>query len=159
MAVMLEGKSVMALMAILVMIGACVVEAQTDCLTLITSLSPCLGYVTGSGNSPPSTTCCTAFASVVTSNVTCVCEVLNNNSAIPNFNQTTAMRLPNACNVVIPTINGCQQTVAEVPAGGPSTSSVPPPIEGGTPNSGPLFSPSVVTIVSMVGVIMMKTLG
>ncbi|KAH9289093.1 hypothetical protein KI387_033210, partial [Taxus chinensis] len=153
MALMMEGKSVIALMATLVLICGGVVKAQTDCQSLLLSLAPCVTYVTGNGGSAPPAACCTALSSVVKQNASCLCLVLTGNSGIPNVNTTTALGLPKACNVETPPISGCY-TVA--PTSEPSVNNVPPPIEGGKTNAGALLAPSIVMIFSTVGLVLMK---
>lgn len=82
-------------------------SAQTGCMSAIISLSPCLNYVTGS-SSTPSSSCCTQLASVVSSQVQCLCTVLNGSSSLGiTINQTRALALPSACNVQTPPTSQC----------------------------------------------------
>jgi len=82
--------------------------AQSDCTSVLISMSPCLNYITGN-SSTPSSQCCTQLASVVRSSPQCLCQVLNGggSSLGINVNQTQAIALPGACNVQTPPISSC----------------------------------------------------
>lgn len=54
-------------------------SAQMGRMSAILSLSPCLSYVTGSSPTP-SSSCCTQLAIVVSTQVQCLCTVLNSSS-------------------------------------------------------------------------------
>lgn len=83
-------------------------EAQSNCVTTLVGLTPCMNYVTGNSTTP-SSTCCTSLSSVVQSNPQCLCSLVNGGGSglgIP-INQTLALALPAACNVQTPPISRC----------------------------------------------------
>ncbi|XP_031395931.1 non-specific lipid-transfer protein-like protein At2g13820 isoform X2 [Punica granatum] len=84
------------------------VAAQSNCMSVLIGLSPCLNFVTGS-SSTPSSSCCSQLASVVQSQPQCLCMVLNNGGASlgVTINQTQALALPGACNVQTPPVSRC----------------------------------------------------
>ncbi|GLU07566.1 hypothetical protein SLE2022_245210 [Rubroshorea leprosula] len=92
--------------------------AQSSCSSALTTLAPCLNYITGN-SSTPSSSCCTGLSSVVTSDPQCLCQILNNggSSLGITINQTRALELPKACNVQTPSISQCN-----APTGSPSAS-------------------------------------
>ncbi|XXG67989.1 hypothetical protein AAC387_Pa06g1200 [Persea americana] len=125
-------------------------SAQTGCMSAIISLSPCLNYVTGS-SSTPSSSCCTQLASVVSSQVQCLCTVLNGSSSLGiTINQTRALALPSACNVQTPPTSQCNApggpsaySPTEEPTSStePSTASTPgaAPTKSSTPSMSSTF--------------------
>ncbi|KAG5219233.1 non-specific lipid-transfer protein [Salix suchowensis] len=107
--------------------------AQSDCTSVLISLSPCLNYITGN-SSTPSSQCCTQLARaclgerVVRSSPQCLCQVLNGGgtSLGINVNQTQAIALPGACKVQTPPISSCNgASPAASPAGAPEAPSSP----------------------------------
>ncbi|XP_004290617.1 PREDICTED: non-specific lipid-transfer protein-like protein At2g13820 isoform X2 [Fragaria vesca subsp. vesca] len=109
--------------------------AQSSCTSTLTSMSPCLNYITGN-SSNPSSSCCSQLSNVVQSSPQCLCSLLNGAGSTLGItiNQTLALSLPGACNVKTPPINQCQS------ANGPttSTSSTPPAISpAGSSNDTP----------------------
>ncbi|KVH94382.1 hypothetical protein Ccrd_003556 [Cynara cardunculus var. scolymus] len=86
--------------------------AQSGCTTALVSLSPCLSYVSGN-SSAPSSTCCSQLANVVVSQPQCLCPFTGNGGGSPmglNINQTLALALPGACNIVTPPISRCDES-------------------------------------------------
>ncbi|KAH8500320.1 hypothetical protein Peur_042227 [Populus x canadensis] len=104
--------------------------AQSDCTSVLISMSPCLNYITGN-SSTPSSQCCTQLASVVRSSPQCLCQVLNGggSSLGINVNQTQAIALPGACNVQTPPISSCN---GASPAASPAGTSEAPTSPSGT---------------------------
>ncbi|KAM1001451.1 hypothetical protein ACFX15_007630 [Malus domestica] len=97
------------------------VMAQLSCTSTITSLVPCLNFVTGN-TSNPSSSCCSQLSNVVQSSPQCLCSLVNGASSLGiTINQTLALSLPRACKVQTPPPSQCQG------ANGPSTSSSTPP--------------------------------
>ncbi|KAK9945272.1 hypothetical protein M0R45_010794 [Rubus argutus] len=96
--------------------------AQSSCTSTLTSLAPCLNYVTGS-SSNPSSSCCSQLSNVVQSSPQCLCSLLNGGGSTLGItiNQTLALSLPGACNVKTPPVSQCQS------ANGPTTSSISTP--------------------------------
>ncbi|XP_008386476.2 non-specific lipid transfer protein GPI-anchored 5-like [Malus domestica] len=85
-------------------------------------MSPCLDYVTGNSSSP-SSSCCSQFANVVSSQPQCLCEVLNGGASSlgVTINQTQALALPSACNVQTPPVSRCNGSSAPAASPSPST--------------------------------------
>ncbi|KAM0951878.1 putative plant non-specific lipid-transfer protein/Par allergen [Dioscorea sansibarensis] len=124
---------------IMAMVVAPTVSGQQNCIPAITSLSPCLGFISGNTTATaPSPMCCSQLASVISSQAQCLCSVVNGGGAAAQLglvlNQTQALALPGACNLKIPPLSQCN-VVAGAPAGSPVTS----------PVSGPAASVSPVT--------------
>ncbi|XP_028762155.1 non-specific lipid-transfer protein-like protein At2g13820 [Neltuma alba] len=119
--------------------------AQSGCTSALTSMSPCLNYITGS-SSTPSSTCCSQLSSVVQSSPQCLCSVLNGggSSLGLTINQTLALSLPGACKVQTPPVSQCKaagnaptspsNSPAGSPVGSPEGSIVPSASD--VPNSG-----------------------
>ncbi|KAL9243066.1 hypothetical protein vseg_016998 [Gypsophila vaccaria] len=103
------------------------VEAQSGCSSALMGLAPCLGYITGSALTPGNS-CCTQLQSVVKTQASCLCQVLNGSGASSfgvNINQTQALQLPGACKVATPPISQCKAAGtpgAASPAGAPTAS-------------------------------------
>uniref|UniRef100_A0A6N2NAU6 Bifunctional inhibitor/plant lipid transfer protein/seed storage helical domain-containing protein n=1 Tax=Salix viminalis TaxID=40686 RepID=A0A6N2NAU6_SALVM len=91
--------------------------AQSDCTSVLISMSPCLNYITGN-SSTPSSQCCTQLSSVVRSSPQCLCQVLKGggSSLGINVNQTQAIALPRCLQRASP---------AASPAGTPEAPSTP----------------------------------
>ncbi|CAI0559449.1 unnamed protein product [Linum tenue] len=95
-----------------------------DCSTVLASLTPCLGYISGSDSSP-NKTCCSQLDKVVRLSPLCLCQLLSGGGSsfgIPGFNQTRALELPAACNVQTPPVSSCN---AASPSASPGGSPVP----------------------------------
>ncbi|BFG43129.1 hypothetical protein CerSpe_294030 [Prunus speciosa] len=103
--------------------------AQSGCTTALTSLAPCLNYVTGN-SSNPSSSCCSQLSNVVQSSPQCLCSLLNGggSSLGITLNQTLAMSLPGACKVQTPPVSQCQAG-ANGPTTSPSTPSASSPAD------------------------------
>ncbi|KAL4353887.1 hypothetical protein GQ457_06G029200 [Hibiscus cannabinus] len=107
-----------------------------SCTSALTSLAPCLNYITGN-MSTPSSTCCSQLRTVVQSSPQCLCSALNSGASLGiTINQTLAMQLPGACQVQTPPVSQCNGGTpgtpsATSPAGSPSDSSDETP-EGAT---------------------------
>lgn len=83
---------------------------QPGCSDALTSLFPCLGYLTG-GSSSPTSNCCNQFFTVVQSSPECLCMVVNskeNSFSGFSFNRTLALNLPTVCNVQTPSPSHCK---------------------------------------------------
>ncbi|XP_068339885.1 non-specific lipid transfer protein GPI-anchored 15-like isoform X1 [Pyrus communis] len=104
--------------------------AQLSCTSTITSLAPCLNFVTGS-SANPSSSCCSQLSNVVQSSPQCLCSLVNGASSLGiTINQTLALSLPGACKVQTPPPSRCQGAngpSTSSGANGPSTSSSTPP--------------------------------
>ncbi|KAK4355511.1 hypothetical protein RND71_024482 [Anisodus tanguticus] len=121
--------NIMALVIVLMALFWNEAEAQSNCMTTLVGLAPCMNYVTGN-SSTPSSTCCTALSSVVQSNPQCLCSLLNGGGSGLGItiNQTLALALPGACNVQTPPVSQCNAVngpSALVPASSPSGSLAP----------------------------------
>ncbi|CAN6836709.1 unnamed protein product [Brassica oleracea var. botrytis] len=90
------------------LLGVSKAQPSGSCLSTLTTLSPCLGYITGNSTTP-SQTCCSQLDSVIKSSPQCICSAVN--SPIPNIglniNRTQALQLPNACNIQAPRLSQC----------------------------------------------------
>lgn len=88
--------------------GVTKAQPSGSCVTTLTTLAPCLGYITGNSTTP-SPTCCSQLDSVIKSSPQCICSAVN--SPIPNIglniNRTQALQLPNACNIQAPPLTQC----------------------------------------------------
>ncbi|GLJ07989.1 hypothetical protein SUGI_0079090 [Cryptomeria japonica] len=113
------------------------VMAQSSCTTGLVSLSPCLSYISGN-QTTPSQGCCTALATVVKNNPSCLCQLLtgNNQLGIP-INQTRALALPGECKVTTPPVSQCQGSGAPTTSPSPTTSGVPPTSPSGNGSGAP----------------------
>nr|AFK34132.1 unknown [Lotus japonicus] len=115
--------------------------AQSGCTSALTSLSPCLNYITGSSSSPPPS-CCSQLSSVVQSSPQCLCSLLNGGGSSfgITMNQTLALSLPGPCKVQTPPVSQCkagngQTTPSTAPVGSPSDSSAESPQGSMTPSA------------------------
>ncbi|KAH7661505.1 Plant non-specific lipid-transfer protein/Par allergen protein [Dioscorea alata] len=130
-------------MMIMAMVIAPTVSGQQNCIPAITSLSPCLGFISGNTTTTtaPSPMCCSQLASVISSQAQCLCSVVNGGGAAAQLglvlNQTQALALPGACNLKIPPLSQCN-VAAGAPAGSPVISPV-----GAPAASVPPVTPSV----------------
>ncbi|XP_057428233.1 non-specific lipid transfer protein GPI-anchored 5-like [Lotus japonicus] len=111
--------------------------AQSGCTSALTSLSPCLNYITGSSSSP-STSCCSQLSSVVQSSPQCLCSLLNGGGSSfgITMNQTLALSLPGTCKVQTPPVSQCNAGNGPTT---PSTATVGSPI--GSPSDSSAESP------------------
>ncbi|XP_039139659.1 non-specific lipid transfer protein GPI-anchored 19-like [Dioscorea cayenensis subsp. rotundata] len=124
---------------------------STSCTTAVISLAPCLSYITGNLTTP-SSSCCSQLASVVQSQVQCLCTVLNGGASQFGIaiNQTQALTLPSACKVQTPPISRCNGAAggtpvappAASPAGTPTVPSNDSPATDNSPTT-PSSTPSV----------------
>ncbi|BAT94087.1 hypothetical protein VIGAN_08065700 [Vigna angularis var. angularis] len=131
---MAQGRMKMGMVLVIMsMLCAGAAALSSTCSSVLMSLSPCLNYIDGN-SSTPSSSCCLQFASVVSSQPRCLCEVLNGGAAslgVP-INQTKALTLPTACNVRTPPISRCNgagsitMPPGNMPAAKGSPASVPP---------------------------------
>ncbi|KAK8585674.1 hypothetical protein V6N13_050647 [Hibiscus sabdariffa] len=99
--------------------------AKPDCIDVVITMAPCIDYVTGN-SSAPSAACCSQLATVVRSDVRCLCVVINGGgpSLGVEINQTLALALPQLCNVKTPPPSNCKNiangtTPSVSPAGSP----------------------------------------
>ncbi|CAM0905484.1 unnamed protein product [Alopecurus aequalis] len=105
----------------------------TSCTaSLITSFTPCLGYITNStngGGSLPTADCCRSLGAVVNTSTSCACLILTGNVPLGlPINRTLAVTLPKACNSMSVPLQ-CKDTSAQLPAPGPvAVSPAMPPL-------------------------------
>ncbi|KAJ6796615.1 non-specific lipid-transfer protein-like protein [Iris pallida] len=117
-------------------------QPNLNCMPAITSLSPCLGFITGN-SSTPSTSCCTQLASVVQTQAQCLCTVLNGAPQLPFVvNQTQALTLPGACNIQTPPLSQCNAASGSAPPA-PAPTSTETPTAATTAPSPSTSTPSV----------------
>ncbi|CAH9081161.1 unnamed protein product [Cuscuta europaea] len=121
-------------------------SAQSNCITTILSLSPCLNYITGN-SSAPSSSCCTQLSNVVASSPQCLCSLLNGGGSSYgiNINQTLATSMTGACKLQTPPLSSCNggsgrptasAAVPPPPPSSPVGSGAPPSTETTTTPSG-----------------------
>lgn len=103
---MMQGLALVLVATTLMWTETC---AQSSCTNAITSMSPCLNYITGS-SSTPSASCCSQLSSVVQSSPQCLCSILNGGASSLGIaiNQTIALSLPGACKVQTPPVSQCK---------------------------------------------------
>lgn len=91
-------------------------QPSGSCVSTLTTLSPCLSYITGNSTTP-SQTCCSQLDSVIKSSPQCICSAVN--SPIPNIglniNRTQALQLPNACTIQAPPLSQCNGSLSNKP--------------------------------------------
>jgi len=106
------------LLALVAMLSAGAM-AQSGCTSVLTSLAPCLNYITGN-SSTPSSSCCSQLSNVIQTSPKCLCSVLNGGAASMGItiNQTLALSLPSACNMRTPPLSQCKGTP---PVGSPTS--------------------------------------
>ncbi|XP_071905276.1 non-specific lipid transfer protein GPI-anchored 15-like isoform X1 [Coffea arabica] len=117
--------------------------AQSGCTSELTSLYPCLSYVTGT-SSKPSSTCCSQLAGVVSSKPQCLCLLLNGggSSVGININQTLALSLPGACQLQTPPSSKCN-AAGNVPTSSTATPATSPPAD---PSKGSPDTPKIPSV-------------
>lgn len=98
------------------LLGVSKAQPSGSCVSTLTTLSPCLGYITGNSTTP-SQTCCSQLDSVIKSSPQCICSAVN--SPIPNIglniNRTQALQLPKACNIQAPPLSQCNGSLSIKP--------------------------------------------
>ncbi|VFQ83773.1 unnamed protein product [Cuscuta campestris] len=95
------------------------VSAQSNCMTAILSLSPCISYATGNSSvRPPSSSCCTQLSNIVRSTPQCLCSLLNGGASSFGvyINETLAALIPAACNLHTPPVSTCTKGSKRVPS-------------------------------------------
>ncbi|CAF2117186.1 unnamed protein product, partial [Brassica napus] len=58
------------------LLGVSKAQPSRSCVSTLTTLSPCLGYITGNSTTP-SQTCCSQLDSVIKSSPQCICSAVN----------------------------------------------------------------------------------
>ncbi|KAL5561712.1 hypothetical protein UlMin_031459 [Ulmus minor] len=108
-------------------------QISTPCtISMISSFTPCLNFVTGSTNngSAPSTGCCGSLKSIMSSGMGCACLLVTANVPFQlPINRTLAISLPRACNIPGVPLQ-CKSAGSPLPAPGPAflnAPSIPPP--------------------------------
>ncbi|KMZ55955.1 hypothetical protein ZOSMA_9G00580 [Zostera marina] len=83
-------------------------SADSDCMSVIMPLAPCLPFVTGATPSPP-ITCCSAFGIVANSKPMCLCTVLAGDGSQygVRIDKALSLSLPATCNVDTPPPDHC----------------------------------------------------
>ncbi|KAJ6730795.1 CLASSICAL ARABINOGALACTAN PROTEIN 9-LIKE [Salix viminalis] len=126
----MEGLKVIKLMAALSTLMVISVNGQisTPCtMSMISSFTPCINFITGSTNgSPPTASCCGSFRSLMSTGMDCACLLLTANVPVQlPINRTLAISLPRACSVPVQ----CKASGTPLPAPGPVLlgPTLPPP--------------------------------
>ncbi|XP_022771126.1 non-specific lipid-transfer protein-like protein At2g13820 [Durio zibethinus] len=102
---------------ILVLMGMLWAGANAQsCTSTLTSLAPCLNYITGN-SSTPSSSCCSQLKNVLQSSPQCLCSALNSGASLGiTINKTLAMQLPGACQMQTPSISQCNGGTSGTPS-------------------------------------------
>ncbi|XP_024980959.1 vegetative cell wall protein gp1-like [Cynara cardunculus var. scolymus] len=100
-------------------------------VSMITSFTPCVNFVTGSSSNgrSPTASCCSAVESLTTTSMECMCLIVTGNVAfsLPNpINQALAITLPKACKSKRVPLQ-CKSTGVPLPPAGPALFVPPPP--------------------------------
>ncbi|KAI3834008.1 hypothetical protein MKX03_003389 [Papaver bracteatum] len=99
-------KLAFAVLACMVVVAPFAAEGAISCGTVVSKLSPCIGYLTGSGSLLAN--CCTGVKSLyqsaqTTSDRQTVCGCLKNAAkSVSNIKMSNAASLPGKCGVSIP---------------------------------------------------------
>ncbi|KAL9243062.1 hypothetical protein vseg_016996 [Gypsophila vaccaria] len=119
---------------------------------MIATFTPCMNYITGSSanGSSPSSNCCDAFKTVMSSSMDCACLLVTAGVPLPQLmNRTLAVGLPRFCKGVSVPVQ-CQATGSPLPPPGPLQFGPPPPSSAlspqgptqiGAPSPSTAFSP------------------
>ncbi|XP_024010840.1 non-specific lipid-transfer protein-like protein At2g13820 isoform X2 [Eutrema salsugineum] len=117
-----------------VLCGVTKAQPSRSCVRTLTTLAPCLSYITGN-STIPSQACCSQLDIVIKSSPRCICSAVN--SPIPNIglniNRTQALQLPNACNIQAPPLTQCNTTGPTAP---------PPVVSPAEENPGVALTPT-----------------
>ncbi|KAF7065418.1 hypothetical protein CFC21_071523 [Triticum aestivum] len=108
-AAMSSSSSVLLAAAVALALLVASASAQSGCTSALIGLYPCMNYISGSGTAPTKS-CCSQLASVVQSQLQCLCSALGGDSSSLGgitINKTRALELPNACNVQTPPASKC----------------------------------------------------
>ncbi|XP_022759733.1 non-specific lipid-transfer protein-like protein At2g13820 [Durio zibethinus] len=92
-----------------------------SCTSTLTSLAPCLNYITGN-SSTPSSTCCSQLKTVVQSSPQCLCSAFNSGASLGNGNYSNWTQLPGSYQVQTPSINQCNGGTSSTPETLPAAS-------------------------------------
>ncbi|XP_010679075.2 non-specific lipid transfer protein GPI-anchored 16 [Beta vulgaris subsp. vulgaris] len=130
-------------------------QVTTPCTaSMIATFTPCMNYITGSsaGDSTPSSNCCDALKSVMSSSMDCGCLMVTASVPLPQIvNRTLALGLPRICKTSGVPIQ-CQASSSPLPAPGPlqfgPKSPGPPPSSAFSPKASgsPLLAPAPLQI-------------
>ncbi|KAF9686940.1 hypothetical protein SADUNF_Sadunf02G0042400 [Salix dunnii] len=120
----MEGIKVIKLMAALSTLIVISVNGQisTPCtISMISSFTPCINFITGSTNngSAPTASCCGPLRSLMSTGMDCACLLLTANVPVQlPINRTLAISLPRACKINSVPIQ-CKASGTPLPAPGP----------------------------------------
>ncbi|KAJ9696159.1 hypothetical protein PVL29_008413 [Vitis rotundifolia] len=98
-------------------------QISTPCtISMISSFTPCLNFITGSsgnGSSSPTAGCCSTLRSLTSTSMDCACLIITGSVPLQlPINRTLAISLPRACNMGSVPIQ-CKASGAPLPAPGP----------------------------------------
>ncbi|XP_050240638.1 non-specific lipid transfer protein GPI-anchored 20 [Quercus robur] len=104
--------------------------------SMISSFSPCMGFVTNSSanGTSPTAACCNSLKSLTSGGMGCLCLILTGNVPfqIP-INRTMAISLPSACNMAGVPVQ-CKASASPLPAPGPISLAPTPLPEASSPS-------------------------
>ncbi|KAL2935818.1 Protein YLS3 [Bienertia sinuspersici] len=108
-------------------------QVSTPCTTsMISTFTPCLNYITGSTSdgATPSSNCCDALKSVMSSSMDCACLMVTASVPLPLIvNRTLALGLPRICKAAgVPVKCEASKATALTPASKPTPTDELPPV-------------------------------
>ncbi|XP_021764394.1 non-specific lipid transfer protein-like 1 [Chenopodium quinoa] len=136
-----SSKAALSILTYILVVSSVNGQVTTPCTaSMIATFTPCMNYLTSStaNGSSPSSNCCGALRSVMSSSVDCACLMVTASIPLPQLvNRTLALGLPRVCNSGGVPIK-CEASGSPLPAPGPLQFGAPPPA-GASPS--PAFSP------------------
>ncbi|KAM3244315.1 hypothetical protein ACQJBY_055946 [Aegilops geniculata] len=89
--------------------------------SLVSSFTPCLGYITNGNSSSPTPGCCRSLSALVNASTGCACLLLTGSVPLGGVpvNRTLAVTLPRACNSMAVPLQ-CKDASAQLPAPAPA---------------------------------------
>ncbi|KAL5796670.1 hypothetical protein ACOSQ2_001490 [Xanthoceras sorbifolium] len=120
----MEGIKIFHLLAVLAFLSVMSVNGQitTPCsLSMVSSFTPCLSFITGStaNGASPTRSCCESLKSLTSSNMDCACLLIAANIPLQlPINRTLTLSLPQACNMGGVPMQ-CKASGTPLPAPGP----------------------------------------
>ncbi|XP_048536305.1 non-specific lipid transfer protein GPI-anchored 20-like [Triticum urartu] len=115
-------------------------QAASCTASLVSSFTPCLGYITNSTSSTsPTVACCRSLSALVNASTGCACLLLTGSVPLGGVpvNRTLAVTLPRACNSMAVPLQ-CKDASAQLPAPAPG----PVATSAASPAMPPLLAPA-----------------
>ncbi|KAH7424146.1 hypothetical protein KP509_12G092300 [Ceratopteris richardii] len=119
-------------------------QDSTGCISTLSVLTPCFGYLSPGNTSQPSSDCCTPLAQILssTTSAACLCQAPTLAKAAGiSVNETRALELAKQCKQSVPSsVTNCLSASTSTPTSTPSPT--PSSTTSPTPTSSPSHSPS-----------------